>query len=70
MDNIVLVMLACAIAIIILYSVLQGYFEGVTAFKYNNNLNNELEYNSIDEDADLVDAAKQISNGLFSNIID
>jgi hypothetical protein len=38
--------------------------------KYNNNLNNELEYNSIDEDADLVDAAKQISTGLFNNIID
>ena len=39
MDNIVLGMLAFAMATIILYSVMQGYFEGVTAFKYNSDLN-------------------------------
>ena len=39
MDNIVFVMLASVISIIILYSLIQGYFEGVTAFKYNSDLN-------------------------------
>ena len=39
MDNIVLGILAFAIAIILFYSVIQGYFEGVTAFNYNSDLN-------------------------------
>ena len=39
MDNIVLGILAFVSAIIIFYSVIQGYFEGVTALKYNSDLN-------------------------------
>ena len=39
MDNIVFGMLASAIVIIIFYLLIQGYFEGATAFKYNSNLN-------------------------------
>jgi hypothetical protein len=63
MDNIVLVMLACAIAIIILYSVLQGYFEGVTAFKYNNNLN--VQQASIDVSKP---KSKNFAYGMWINI--
>ena len=39
MDNIVLGILAFVSAIIIFYSAIQGYFEGVTALKYNSDLN-------------------------------
>ena len=63
MDNIVLVMLACAIAIIILYSVLQGYFEGVTALKYNSNLN--VQQASIDVSKP---KSKNFAYGMWINI--
>ena len=38
--------------------------------KYKSNINNELEQYSVDEDADLNEAAKLLSNGMFNNIID
>ena len=63
MDNIVLVMLACAIAIIILYSALQGYFEGVTALKYNSNLN--VQQASIDVSKP---KSKNFAYGMWINI--
>ena len=63
MDNIVLIMIACAIAIILFYSVIQGYFEGVTAFKYNSNLNVQQESIAVSEPK-----SKNFAYGMWINI--
>ena len=63
MDNIVLGILAFVSAIIIFYSVIQGYFEGVTALKYNSDLNVQQSVINVSDPR-----SKNFSYGMWINI--
>ena len=63
MDNIVLGILAFVSAIIIFYSAIQGYFEGVTALKYNSDLNVQQSVINVSDPR-----SKNFSYGMWINI--